>query len=335
MKEILNLLLVIIEYFIDFTRTCKWSKSSPLCPLEKKLYYDIILLAHTVEKGLSVKNPRDKFGTAKISKLLLLLEKYHEKWDQFPVEKSYGCLQKYMSVHENRGIELGDFGNAIKSFLNKCKQKNLSPKGGVKLVHNEDFFNKTYQEGLLNRYSNRQYIKEKVSEDILDKIAEIVLRTPSQCNRQSGRLHYYSEPSVINNLLLLQGGAEGFREDVHNLFIVTSEMSAWSGFKARSQAYVDGSLLAMQVLNACQALNLASCPLNLAVSNRKELQICKSAQISSGERLIMMISFGYPISDDNYVARSERIQKGSLLIKHDHHKYIAQSTTQVECSTCY
>lgn len=315
MRELANLGFILIEYIFDFFRAIKWSKSSPLCPKEKKYYYEIILLAHTVEKGLSITNPRMKFGKEKISKLLDFLDGYDFNWDLFPIEKSYGCLNEYIKLHEKNNVDLENLGLRIKSFLNKCKKNNLSTKGGTKIII-PDLKNYTFEEGLLSRYSSRQYEPKIVMEETLNKIINIALRTPSQCNRQSGRIHYYSNKAQIDKLLKLQGGAEGFREDVYNLFIITSDMSAWSGFKARSQAYVDGSLLSMQVLDACFSLNISSCPLNLAISNKRELQICKEGNIPTNERLIMMISFGYASNKDFLVAMSHRINSNKLLTSH-------------------
>jgi nitroreductase len=316
MKKILNLLFTFPEYFVDFLRAVRWSKASPLCPQNSKLYYDIILLAHTVEKGLSVEKPRMKFGVAKITELLYLLDKYDESFDFFPVEKSIGSLKGYLELHQNHGFDLGSFGKNIELYVHRYTKMGITPRGGIKIVTSSIPSDLSFKESLLGRYSSRRYLKKAVTENLIQEVAEIIVRTPSQCNRQSARAHYFSDKEKILELLTLQGGANGFKEDVHNLFIITSEMPAWSGFKARSQSYVDGSLLAMQVMNACQAVGLDYCPLNLAVSNLKETKIARAANIRSSERLIMMISFGYPVEGESVVARSERISTQNILVKH-------------------
>lgn len=317
LRNLINASLISAEYFIDFIRALKWSKVSPLCPRKKQLHYDILLLAHTVEKGLSVSKPREKFGKSKILNLLTYLKSYKEEWGIFPLEKSYGCLLAYLDWHNSKGIDLGELFDPINDFIIRCENLNLTPRGGIKEVSSFSFQeNNTVEDFLKARFSCRRFIPNIIDQYTLKRIIEIARRTPSQCNRQSGRIHYYSNPEQINQLLLLQGGAEGFRASVPNLFVITSEISAWSGFKARSQAYVDGSLLAMQVLNACQSLGLGACPLNLAISNFKEFKICSAGNISKGERLIMMIAFGYPQPDNFVVARSERLDIKDLLNIH-------------------
>ncbi len=316
-KTLLNLLATPLEYGFDTLRAFKWSKASPVCPKSKQLHYDILLLAHTVEKGLSVSNPRRKFGIEKITSLLSFLECYDESWGVFPLEKSYGCLSAYVQWHKSIDFDLCELGDEINVFLKRCKSLNITPKGGVKSLSTMNHKqNAIFEQSLNDRASCRRFEPEVVSDDILERIGRIAVRTPSQCNRQSSRLHYYADKNLINKLLLAQGGAEGFRESVHNLFVITSEMSAWSGIKARSQAYVDGSLTSMQVLNACQSLGLGACPLNLAVTNFKEKEICKIGGISDGERLIMMIAFGIPEKANLQVARSERLPINHVLISH-------------------
>jgi len=313
-----NLLATPFEYLHDALRAFRWSKASPLSPYNRRLHYDILLLAHTVEKGLSVSKPRKGFGTNKINQLLNFLGHYDERWGNFPMEKAYGCLKSYVDWHASVNFDLGQLGVKIQEYLTRCELLSLTPKGGVKhIACGTTAPAPEFQQSLLSRFSCRRFEPVKVTESDLSYIASVAARTPSQCNRQSSRVHYYSDREKIDQLLRLQGGAEGFRESVYNLFLVSSEMSAWSGVKARSQAYVDGSLTAMQVLNACQSLGLGACPLNLAVTNIREKNICDAGGISRGERLIMMIAFGVPEKVDLCVARSERMMPFEVLINHD------------------
>ncbi len=198
MKELINLLMISLENCADFFRAVRWSKASPFCPKDKKYYYEIILQAHTVEKGLSVTNPRMKFGRIKIEKLLNYLNKYDNSWDIFPVEKSYGCLLGYMQLHKNNDVDLGKLGNKINAFLSRCELRGITPKGGVKLIEASIQSTQTYEEGLLSRYSSRRYKHLKVDDALMKRITDIALRTPSQCNRQTGRIHYFSDKETID-----------------------------------------------------------------------------------------------------------------------------------------
>ena len=135
-KALINVLATPIEFFWDWLRLMRWSKASPLCPEQKQLHYDILLLAHTVEKGLSVANTRPGFGKEKISRLLELLSNYDEKWDIFAVEKSYGCLSQYLNWHKSIGYDLDELEKQILIFINRCNVLGLTPKGGTKKIDN-------------------------------------------------------------------------------------------------------------------------------------------------------------------------------------------------------
>lgn len=316
-REIANILYTPVEYFNDWARQVRWSKASPICPKELQVSYDIILLAHTVEKGLSVSRPRPGFGFEKISKLIFYVELYDKRWRRFPLDKTYGCLSEYLAWHDSIDYDLGSFGDDIKVCCEKLESAGAARKGGTKIISTSSLQpDVNYENHLLSRFSCRRFEDRIVSRDLLHRISAVALRTPSQCNRQSVKLHYYSDEMKIDRLLRLQGGAEGFRESVKNLFVVTSEISAWSGAKARSQAYVDGALVVMQVLNACQSLGLGACPLNLAVLNSREREIQEEGTIPKGERLIVMIAFGHPEIVDLKVAKSERIPEDEMMVIH-------------------
>ena len=158
-KDLLNVLIIPYEYSFDFFRALKWSKASPLCPRSKQLHYDILLLAHTVEKGLSISSPRPKFGREKINRLLDYLDNYKPEWGVFALEKSYGCLLAYVNWHKDRQINLEDFGNRIDLFLTRCEGLKISPKGGVKNINNSSVeFNAGAEYFLKSRFSCRRFL---------------------------------------------------------------------------------------------------------------------------------------------------------------------------------
>jgi nitroreductase len=233
---------------------------------------------------------------------------------------SLGCLKEYLIWHQQHGYDLGEFGESIRGFVDRSTIRGVVADGGTKSVSIGDVRQApkwtSADDFLTSRYSCRRYLEEVVPFALVVDMAKVAQSAPSQCNRQSSKLHYYSDPEVISELLRLQGGSEGFRNTVRNLFIVSSELTAWSGFRARNQAYVDGSLVAMQLLLACHSKGLGCCALNLAITNSQEARIRKAGGINDGERLIMMISFGYPLSDSLTVAKSPRASVDTLLCMH-------------------
>jgi nitroreductase len=81
---------------------------------------------------------------------------------------------------------------------------------------------------LQSRSSCRMFQPGKIDSGLLTSLVELAQSAPSQCNRQSSRVHVYQDRAVIAQLLELQGGSRGFAQSVDNLFVVTSEVTAWA-----------------------------------------------------------------------------------------------------------
>jgi nitroreductase len=309
-----------IEYFIDSLLAFRYSKASPFAPGSMSSFYDIILLAHTVEKGLSQPSPRPGFGKLKIRKLLDLLHRtYWSNSILFAAEKSYGALLEYVSWNDQHGYNINDIRPLLISFFKRCEHEHLHPNGGTKILDIKSVMHSQSAIDLLScRFSGRIYSPLLIDEKLLASIFLLAQRAPSQCNRQSVRVHCFRGKENVLPLLKLQRGAAGFDEFVPNLFVITSDMVAWSGANARNQAFVDGGLFSMQLALSCSALGLISCPLNLAISNLRELRIKHLAGIPQSERLIMMMSFGYPASSHSEViaAHSARLPLNMVLKVH-------------------
>ena len=154
---------------------------------------------------------------------------------------------------------------------------------------------------------------KKISKTDLDKLVLLAQKAaPSQCNRQSVRLHYYSDPNQIQSLLELQRGALSFSDEICNLFIVTSDQRSWFGSAQRNQSYVDGGIFREFFYFHLTACNHA---LNLAVTHDIENQIRSTGKIPYNERLVMMVAVGY--GEDKFLAAvSPRRNVSSTLITH-------------------
>ncbi len=167
-----------------------------------------------------------------------------------------------------------------------------------------------------SRFSCRNYDQRVVPIETVQNVVLTAQQAPSQCNRQSPKAHLYQNPDHIKKILSIQGGARGFDDKTPNLFIVTSEITAWSASSSRNQDYIDGSLFAMALMYTLHAFGIAACPLNMACTNSKERRLRKCAHIPDSERIMMLISFGYPDQNNTTAAPSPRKQVNQALIIH-------------------
>lgn len=304
-----TVLIYLINSLWDFVRGLKHNYNSPLEAGPKRLYYQIVIVSHTIEKGLSLENPRPGFGKQKIEQLIGLMDRYDGSLGDFPMGMARGALSKYVSHHRDLGIQ-DPVVDRVEAYVEASRAKvQCLETGGLKLIDGAV----TGQGALDRRFSCRAYAMQKVAESQVREIVARAQRAPSQCNRQSTRVHCYQEPADIRRLLTLQGGSAGFVESVPNLFVVTSELAAWGGPGQRNQAYVDGSLFAMCLMLACVDAGLQCCPLNLAKTNRAEMALARAAGIPVDQRLIMMIAFGRCDLEPMKAAASPRLAPDEVL----------------------
>lgn len=315
-NKIRKAVMFMTEYCADGISYFRYCGVSPFQNKTRKLFYKILIEAHALEKGLSLANPRPLFGTAKIRFLMTALGRYDLSFSRLPAEKVCGIFAAYLEMHRALGVEdplLAD----VATFLERYQSAQMiAPDGGLRRLDDDEYGDIPAAARLLvSRHSNRMFADHHLSLADVEKIVRIAQSAPSQCNRQSAKAYFFQERSEIERLLALQAGSAGFASGVSNLFVVTSDLAAWGGAQQRNQAYVDGALFAMNLMLACHASEIASCPLNLAVTHRVEKAIKEAGAISQDERLIMMIAVGRPVSRNKLkVARSPRRPLKEILV---------------------
>lgn len=276
----------------------RYNGHSPFQPRAIRRFYKIIIEAHTIEKGLALESSRRLFGEAKIRQLIALLKTYDVAYSKMPAEMALGAIDQYLKVHRAAGCE-DRFLDELEGFAaGYIERHGIRLTGGVHRTETGGGVDAEVALAFLEtRHSHRTYQSTSVERSVLERAVTIAQRAPSQCNRQSIGVYLVESRPLIAALLNEQGGAKGFADQVSSLFVVSSDVAAWGGGKQRNQLYVDGGLFCMQLLLACHALGVATCPLNLAVSHAIEDNIRRLADIPHGQRLIMMIAAGYPHPD--------------------------------------
>lgn len=295
--------LFVTEFTQDMALYFRRCGVSPMQDATSKRYYKLLIEAHAVEKGLSLANPRDLFGLAKVRFLMRELKLYDMARSPFPAEMTLGVLRTYVQVHRAKGVEnaiLDEIEDFTASFL---ADNQVDLRGGLR--HFEAAYDPESlrpAEFLSSRFSNRIVDSEPLDLKAIEQAVSIAQTAPSQCNRQASQAHFFQDREQISKLLALQSGASGFSETVGNLFVISCDLPAWGGAQQRNQLYVDGSLFAMALIYALHAQGIATCPLNLAVTNRKERAIKIAGKIPAGQRLIMMIAVGRPHTESGLKA---------------------------------
>ena len=169
----------------------------------------------------------------------------------------------------------------------------------------QDAVNIDFENFIKSRTSVRNFSDKEVLEKEVYKAVDIARYTPSVCNRQSWKVHYFGDRNKMNTILNLQNGNNGFTETINKLLIITADTKKFTKLES-NQVFVDGGLFAMNLLLALHAQNIASCCLNTCLPYVDEKKIKRIGNIPNSERLIMMIGIGKQ-KDSFEVAISERV----------------------------
>lgn len=302
-----------------FLRWISLDDSTDKARVETRLAFDI----HRLEKGLSHVHFRCGFGRkvlSEISKRMVLLEEADKNYKTNPLyEQGLSVLHEYQHRHNETNYDLAqvqamfpkhiwesaldykpDASIEAGSFImnSSTKTNNLS-KGFVQLAQ--------------NRYSVREYSNKPVSQELLDKVYEVSMKTPSVCNRQATRIYQITDPQKIEAALKIQSGFNGY--DIPPvLLLVASDIRAFMNYGERNEPFVDGGLFSMSLLYALEAYGLAACPLNAMFNLSQDYQTRELLNMPDYEFPVMYIAVGnFP--DSVPVCRSIRRAPESIVTR--------------------
>ena len=273
----------------------------------------LIMSAHVIEKGLSLKDVRPGFGISKILKLLTHLDNYTNRYsDQETLAFALSVIDAYIEFHEDIGHEINAEIIQMHAKLSNKINANVDfkhLKGGIIHLSKEEVLqslNGGFEAFAKSRHSLRQFTGGQIEKARIEKAFQIAETTPSACNRQPWHNFVFMDKTNIVKILEIQHGARQFKDDVAALVIVTSTPNAFYGQEFH-QHLVNGGLYAMNLLYALHSLGLGAIPLNGGISHEQQKQILDICNSDGNDDLIMLIAVGQ-MPNEFSVAKSARIQ---------------------------
>lgn len=274
----------------------------------EKMQYTLLRENHTIEKGLSLKNPKRGFGQQKVLNLLNRLNKYLCKYGETDKAFLYyplGTIKHYIAYTKANGTEIPIIEERYTSLVNKSGLTDIKEQGGVSQITKDEilkYCNTDFKSLLISRHSIRYFSNEDVAREKIEEALRLAQRTPSACNRQGWHTHVFQGEESIN-LIKWQGGSHGFENEIRTSILVTANLKAFLYYEVH-QAYVDGGLYAMNLVNALHSLGLGTIPLSCGFTHSK-LKGLKQFNISENEVPIVIIGVGNLLDKFN-VAISKR-----------------------------
>lgn len=270
---------------------------------------------HSLEKGLSLHEPRPGFGIPNAQHLIDLIEIFVRSFGTDPVvDTAMGTLADYLHFQEGAGFSLPILRSrheAAKHLILRqqdgCGASGQS--GGVVQTTRDQLSTippDSFLAFLKARHSIRDFQDKAVDADLLLRAAEMAQQSPSACNRQAGRAHCFTAPDQVRRVLSLQPGNRGFGDRAAAAVVITADVDAYSGAGERHQSVVDGALFAMTFVYGLHSLGLGSCMLAWAVSPSTDKALRKTANIPDNEEIIVLLAVGH-IPEELRVPASIRI----------------------------
>jgi nitroreductase len=276
---------------------------------------------HVIEKGLSMPESRVGFGADKIDQLKTILPLYVSQfgWDEIS-RMCHETLSGYCSFNRQNGNRL----DALTSFLEEVNPGTVvhAPEGAFSgmawLTRKEILSSQNAPFGQLaaSRHSFRTFSADPVEEEDIERAVEISIRTPSSCNRQPWKVHYFSGKSKCAQMLKYQNGNRGFGHAIGTLLVVTCDLRCFENYTERNQPYIDGGMFVMSLLYALQSQGLATCCLNMCTDTDTDKRLRKVKYFQEEEIFIAMIGVGH-FPDSFKVAQSTRKPLRNILLHHD------------------
>lgn len=307
-RELLLQKSYLSEAYHFWRLTVKYNASHHTDDDIQKMQYTLSRETHTIEKGMSMRNPRKGFGQQKVTNLIKRLGIYCDRYlvqDKNFLEYPLSTIKNYIDYSHKTGVDIPQIESSFDSLLSKTGFDSISGEAGIMPETKENILsncNKDFESLLYSRHSIRYFSDEPVSDEKINNALELAQRTPSACNRQGWLTHVYRAPKSIE-LIKWQGGCRGFEDEIKCAILVTANLKAFLSYEVH-QSYVDGGLYAMNLINALHSLGLGTIPLSTAFDFKK-LEYLKAFGIPTNEIPILIIGVG-EMTDAFYVAVSKR-----------------------------
>lgn len=202
-------------------------------------------------------------------------------------------------------VEIPIIEREYKILMEKSGFVDVKEQGGITQISKDEILkkcNNNFESLLTSRHSIRYFSKKTVAKETIEKALKLAQKTPSACNRQSWHTHVFQEEESIN-LIKWQGGSHGFENEIRTSILVTANLKAFLYYELH-QAYIDGGLYAMNLINALHSLGLGTIPLSCGFTHDK-LKKLVDFDIPQNEVPIVIIGVGNLLENFN-VAISKR-----------------------------
>lgn len=254
---------------------------------------------HRLEKGLIMRPRRDIFALDYIEETVAAYQDLISKPDQAASSElkwAYDVLSEYFKVVATHPVidHAQSIFNALESipFDNAAQSQCIPYQRDLNQTPTVDY--KEFLALSQRRRSVRWYLPKPVPRELIDRAIVAAALSPSACNRQPFEFRVFDDPEMVQQVGSVPMGTVGFSQNFPAVVVVVGKLRAYYSERDRHVIYIDASLAAMSFMYALETLELSSCPINWPDIASKEQQMSQLLDLEPDERVIMLISLGYP-----------------------------------------
>ena len=267
---------------------------------KQRLLSEIIRTTHSIEKGLSIDNPRKGFGYEKITSLFNKIDylfKLQPACDCAELQMAKDALFEYCEHHKQIQYndaaitEIAEKTQKLADRLNNSQEKI----GGTQTycVQANQIEVEEVKKLFFTRHSIRDFSEKDISWDQIEQAVTLAQSSPSACNRQSTRVYvaHGKSDKIVRQWI---SGVGGFGEEANKILLITGKLSAYR-FNEKMQYAVSASIFAGYLAMAFHAAGIEGCLVQRPLTYNKQTRaISKEIGISEDERIVLAMCIGYP-----------------------------------------
>lgn len=287
------------NYAYDYRRFCRFGSADRSLPLPQQQQAFLVMLAHSLEKGLALPAPKPGFGQDKLRMLLDRLETYIRQYGgDWASQTSIEAIEAYIAFHAGTPIATTLEPIVARVAALRTASRNWQPcvGGGTKPIQHTACFDPTtfsIERFLQSRHSVRNFHSDVVPREVVQQAISLAQTAPSVCNRQAGRVHVIPRSPLANHVLALQDGNRGFGDTASHILIITVDLRCFLSIGERNQMWIDGGLFAMTLVHAFHGLGVGTCFLNWSADMLRDRQLRQRLPLPEWENVITMLAIGY------------------------------------------
>lgn len=253
---------------------------------------------HRIEKGLVSENPRKVFALDYIEETL---EEFRALSQTVPMTTEYTWARDVLETYF-RTVSHSDprISRTYEEFRAICPAEQNVPTENrpyLRDIDTDPIEIGALKNLSLRRRSVRSYLPKPVPRTQVDKAIDVARFSPSACNRQAFTFRIFDTPNTARKVASLPMGTTSFIDNINAVVVVVGHLRAYPYARDRHAVYIDASLAAMSFVYGLEAQGIASCVINWADESKRERAAAKMLHLKPDERVLMMISYGWPNPD--------------------------------------